>query len=331
MPFSYLLDKIRSAEFSTEPFLHIEINDFFSPEDFAALTAAPEIATVDLKSDEDLFDTLFAAGYKIIGFPGCINDKAKYIQWHKNRKTVSITNSACEGFGVTLRLIETKSPAVSELNEFLNSSVFQQTLAEKFGISLDDVFYDAGIQKYLDGYEISPHPDIRRKALTYMVNVNPAMNSEAQDHHTHYLKFAPNYSYVRSYWEGHPEQDTCWVPWSWCKTEKMQRENNSIVIFSPNNTTMHGVKTNYDHLKSQRTQLYGNLWYHNPPVTTGPEWEDFVVKPRAELISTLTGRIKSAVPTPVKDFIVGMRADKLVVANRLNKKARVPVDGRQVD
>jgi len=320
MAFSYLLDKIRSAEFSADPFLHIQINDFFSPEDFAALAATPEIATVNLKSDEDLFDTLIATGYKIIDFPGCILDKGKYISWHKHRKTVSITNSACEGFGVTLRLIKTHSAAVSELNDFVNSPLFQKTLAEKYGISMDDVFYDAGIQKYLDGYEISPHPDIRRKALTYMVNLNPASDSEAQDHHTHYLKFQPNYSYVQSFWEGHPGLDRCWVPWSWCKTETMQRANNSIVIFSPSNSTMHGVKTNYDHLKSQRTQLYGNLWYHDAPAKAGPEWEDFVIKPRVKLEAlTLKGRLKSAMPKPVKDFIVSRRADKDVIANRLGE------------
>jgi hypothetical protein len=322
MPYTYLLDKIRQAEFTDAPFTHIQINDFFSPEDFAAVTAAPEIATVDLRSDDELFDALIEGGYKIIDFPGCILDRRKYIAWHKDRKAVNtITNSACEGFGMTLRLIQAKSPAIAELNEFLGSTEFQQTLAEKFGIVLDDVFYDAGIQKYLDGYEISPHPDIRRKALTYMVNVNPHPQSETQDHHTHYLKFRPDFSYVQAYWDGHPELDRCWVPWTWCQTEKVQRENNSIVIFSPNNSTMHAVKTHYDHLKSQRTQLYGNLWYHQSPARTGPEWEDFVITPRAERVDlSLKGRIKSAVPRPVKEFIKGRRGvDGDVIADRLSR------------
>lgn len=317
MPFSYLLDKIRSAEFSTEPFQHIQINDFFSPEDFAALTAAPEIATVNLNSDEELFDKLFAAGYKIIDFPGCILDKSKYISWHKERKAVAVTNTACEGFGITLRLVKIESPAIAELNDFLNGSVFQNVLADKFGINMDDVFYDSGIQKYLDGYEISPHPDIRRKALTYMVNLNPAADSEAQDHHTHYLKFQPDYQYVQSFWEGRPDQDRCWVPWNWCKTEKMQRENNSIVIFSPSNTTVHGVKTNYDHLKSQRTQLYGNLWYHANPAKNALQWEDFVIKPRPTLAMSLAGGVKSLVPTPVKNFVAGKRG-KDIIPDRLS-------------
>jgi hypothetical protein len=321
MSYSYLLDKISQATFQVDPFKHIQINDFFSAADFAEITAAPEIATVNLKSDEDLFESLINAGYKIIDFPGCILDKERYLTWHKDRKAVSITNSACEGFGMTLRLMKTQSAAIAELNAFLNSPIFQKTMAEKFGINMDDVFYDAGIQKYLDGYEISPHPDIRRKALTYMVNLNPDPDSEQADHHTHYLKFQPAQSYVQAYWEGHPEQDRCWVPWSWCNTEKVQTQNNSIVIFSPSNSTMHGVKTRYDHLKSQRTQLYGNFWYHAQPAKPGPAWEDFVIKTQSELAElSLKGRIKSAVPVQIKNFMRPKRHDADVIANRLSGK-----------
>lgn len=322
MRFSYLLEKIQAAEFITAPFNHIQIDNFFSAADFAAIIAAPEISIVDLKSDDDLFEALIGRGYKIIDFPGCILDKNKYIQWHKERKSVNtITNSACEGFGMTLRLMQAQSTTISELNEFLNGRVFQEALAEKFGISLECVFYDAGIQKYLDGYEISPHPDTRRKALTYMVNVNPHPQSEAQDHHTHYLKLLPEFDYVKAYWDGHPEQDRCWLPWSWCQTEKIQRANNSIVIFSPDNSTMHAVKTQYDHLRSQRTQLYGNLWYHQTPAKSGPEWEDFVITPGAAKVElSLKGRIKAAVPGPVMEFIKGRRGgSKDVIADRLSQ------------
>ncbi len=75
-----------------------------------------------------------------------------------------------------------------------------------------------------------------------MVNVNPGAGSEERDHHTHYLVFREAYKYVQAYWEGHPETDRCWVPWNWCETRKMQRENNSIVIFSPSNLTMQGSR-----------------------------------------------------------------------------------------
>ena len=52
MTFAYLIAKIRAAEFQTAPFLHFQINDFFSEEHFAQITQAREIALSDLGSDE---------------------------------------------------------------------------------------------------------------------------------------------------------------------------------------------------------------------------------------------------------------------------------------
>ena len=133
-----------------------------------------------------------------------------------------------------------------------------------------------GIQKYLDGYEISPHPDIRKKAATYMVNINPSNESESFNHHTHYLKLKPKYNYVKEFWKGNKDAERLWVPWDWCTTEFLQSKNNSIVIFSPSDETMHGVKADYEHLSTQRTQLYGNLWYLNKETVYAPKWEQFV-------------------------------------------------------
>src|SRR6187455_2316453 len=190
MRFSYLLDKIDAAKLDTVPFRHVEIDGLFSDDDFAAITHAPEIKLKGQASDADLFDALFQAGYKIIEFPGCITDREAYIKWHraKSPKEEHI-HSASEGFGMTLRLVAPNSGTIAELVEFLNSDEFQATLLRKFGVDRGELIYDAGIQKYLDGYEISPHPDIRKKALTYMININPAPQSESIDHHTHYLRF----------------------------------------------------------------------------------------------------------------------------------------------
>jgi hypothetical protein len=304
MNFNYLIDKINAASIDHAPFAHLQINDFFTPEHFSQLIAAPEIALHAVTSDTQLFEMLFAAGYKVISFPGCITDYKAYIDWHRDKSAGHRhNNTACEGFGVTLRLMTPTSPIIDELNQFLASEPFKQAIAAKFAINLDAVYYDGGIQKYLDGYEISPHPDIRRKALTYMVNVNPSAQSAAQDHHTHYLKFRDAYAYVQAYWEGHPHEDRCWVPWDWCESVKQQRENNSIVIFSPNNATVHGVKARYDHFAYQRTQLYGNLWYRDAASLPLPEWEDFVIQPRAKQANSLANSIRAAIPKPVKNFI----------------------------
>jgi hypothetical protein len=325
MSFDYLLSKIQSAPLTSTPYPHIYIADFFSPEHLAAITGAPEIRLSGVTSDQQLFESLFANGYKIIDFPGCITDRDVYMKWHQDKQRGhQKNNSACEGFGVTVRLTEPKSDILNQLLAFMASDAFEDALASRFSIDQSNVRRDFGIQKYLDGYEISPHPDIRQKALTYMVNVNPSEASETADHHTHYLKFRPEYKYVQAYWEGNLDVNRCWVPWEWCESVKTQSANNSIVIFAPSDETMHGVKANYDHLVTQRTQLYGNLWYKELDVAPGPEWEDFTIfrTPATKPEKSLMKKLKAAVPPGIKDLIKGRataRPDDFVITNRLEQ------------
>jgi len=326
LTFDYLLDKINAADFSSDPFKHLFIQDFFNADHLEAITSAPEIKLPAAADDESLFDILFSHGYKIIDFPGCVVDRQQYIDWHKKRGVSHTISTACEGFGMTLRLASPKSAIISDLHTFLVSDQFRDAIARKFEIALDKVFPDSGIQKYLDGYEISPHPDIRRKALTYMVNINPHDDSEVLDHHTHYLHLKPQYQYVQSFWEGNPDKDRCWVPWDWCDTKSLQRDNNSIVIFSPSNDTLHGVKTNYDHLKAQRTQLYGNLWYNECLADTAPSWEDFVIgRPtkKATAIDTLKalvpGKAKELVRSALRGGRLELAGDQNVISDRLGR------------
>lgn len=278
MNFNYVIEKIKNAKISKTPFEHILINDLFKKEDFEKIIQSPEIK-IKAKNDELLFEELFANNYRIIDFPGCTQDFKKYIKWHKNKKKSQITNSSCEGYGVVLRLECSKTSVIELLQEFLNSQEFISAMATKFNINADTCNYDAGIQKYLDGYEISPHPDVRRKALTYMVNLNPSPTSFDDEHHTSYLQFKPEWNYIKEFWKGNKELERCWVPWSWCDIQQQQRNNNSIVIFSPNNESLHAVKANYNHLSNQRTQIYGNLWFKEYCTSVYPRWEDYIIDP----------------------------------------------------
>lgn len=279
--FRYLAEKIAEAPFRQEPFRHVYIDDFLSKEHFAAVLGTPEIAAPAAGSDRELLNVLRERGYKPIPFPGSITDEDKYLRWRKNR-TGKSTHTATEGFGVVLRLTEMRSAILSELNDYLRSDAFNRAVAEKFGVELGACTTDGGIQKYLDGYEISPHPDIRRKAATFMVNINPNERSESSNHHTHYMTFRPERRYVQSFWEGNPDTDRCWVPWSWCDTQFQQTKNNSIVLFAPSDDTLHAVKADYDHLTTQRTQLYGNLWFAENPAANKLEWEDYELSKMAE-------------------------------------------------
>lgn len=282
--FSYILRKIEAAPFRETPFRHLYIENLFEPEHFSELLRSDEIDIGAARDDALLIEKLHQKGFKEIKFPGSTTDVGSYLAWRRNRDDKKHDNAeTCEGFGITFRL-ETISEGtlLHRADSFFKSQEFLSVIARKCGVQLDETSPDNGLQKYLDGYEISPHPDIRAKALTYMINVNPAPQSEALEIHTHYLKFKPEWEYVRQYWEGHPEHDRCWVPWDWCETVAQQKPNNSMVLFSPDNDTLHAIRTRYDHLPFQRTQFYGNLWYKSRPLEGKPNWRDFVVRPTRE-------------------------------------------------
>ncbi len=299
--FSYLIDKIRDADFADYPYKHIQIKDFFEDADFQEIISSPEICVEEAADDQSLLDNLFDRSYRVIEFPGCTTDWKEYLKWHRDKKSVQKTNTACEGYGVVLRLDEPQSPVINALKEFLNSPEFVACITDKYGIDLEKCTYDAGLQKYLDGYEISPHPDIRRKALTFMVNINPSPTSSEERYHTSYLHFKPEWNYISEYWKGNDHADRFWVPWDWCDVKMEQSYNNSIVIFSPAYDTLHAVKADYNHLKYQRTQLYGNLWYTEVPEVSKPRWEDFVIKPSAG-----QGNLKNLIPKGMKSAIKNM-------------------------
>ena len=155
------------------------------------------------------------ADIKSLNFLVVLIDINDYLEWHDNKDSDGGNNflhTACEGFGMTLRLFEPTNSLISDVKSFINSPVFNQVIAEKFLIEYDQCSVDTGIQKYLDGYEISPHPDIRRKAATFMVNINPTQESEQLDHHTHYLKFKESHMYVKKVLEGNPNVERTYCP-----------------------------------------------------------------------------------------------------------------------
>lgn len=280
----YLADKILSAQFINEPFKHIYIEDFFSEEHFNEIIRSKQIVAPKVSTDAELIDKLEEVGYEAIKFPGCITNKNKYLSWLQEKKNEipkelqSWSNTACEGFGMVFRLKKLESDILSNVNDYICGKEFNEAIAQRYDINLEKCYVDSGIQKYLNKYEISPHPDIRKKATTFMVNINPSNASEKMDHHTHYMRFKSEYKYVQKFWETNSDKDRCWVPWEWAETIKTQTKNNSIVIFSPNDDTLHGVKASYDHLVTQRTQLYGNMWYNDVPGPgkNDPTWKDFV-------------------------------------------------------
>lgn len=263
-----LLDKIASAPMLTEPFRHIYIENFLEEDFFKRITHSPDVALPVSRDVDDLFGNLAGAGYGPIEFPGCTKSFDEYRAWLESDLKPQGTHSACEAQGMALRCSSPVSEEVNSLDGFFKTPEFRKLIMERFGIA-SRVTLDCGLQKYLHGYEISPHPDIRQKALTWMLNINPGENTEDLNIHTHYMKFKPEWDFVREFWASNPGSDTCWVPWEWCSTYKRQTANNSLVIFAPGTNTLHAVRARYDHLNTQRTQFYGNLWYRPTNLVRG--------------------------------------------------------------
>lgn len=261
--FHYILEKIKEAKFLTDPFNFLYIEDFLSEEDFVNIIEHEQIKFPSFNKIEQLLEHLKAKDYKQVKFPGCTTSIDEYLDWYykKSKITLPHTKGLTEGFGLVFRLNKSKNTRMADLIQFLNSPIFVDTLMKKFS-KQGKTRVETAIQKYLTGYEISPHPDIRSKCLTYMLNINTIENKEI-DIYTNFMKFKKEYEEIYNFWEEKPEYERSWVPWEWCENVFQQRKNNSITIFSPNNRTLHSVKLSYDCLQQQRTQIYGNLWYNN--------------------------------------------------------------------
>ena len=259
--FNYLLEKIKTSNIIKEPFEHIHIKDFLNDSDLNELINSSQIKIEKAKSDLDIINKLHQNDYEVIDFPGCITDIDKYVEWHSLKNKTNKVHSATSGFGLSFRLKKFQNNSIlEEFNDFSQSEDFCNAMIDKFNLPKDNYTTDIGVQKFLDGYEISPHPGIRRKAVIFMFNINPHNNSEKFEHHTKLLKFKSKYKYIEDLWSITSKVERSWVPWDWCDVEKVQKDNNSIMMFSPNNKSLHADKADYNHLDGQRTLLYGNVW-----------------------------------------------------------------------
>ncbi len=257
--FKYLSEKVLNTEFEDSPFKHLFIEDFLSKEHFELIINDPQIHWDETSNTEELISKLFEKNYIIQKFPGCITDVYEYINRYKNNDfPTGRKGNPVESFGITFRLKSIQNQFIKKLVDYLNGDEFKLALTSKFDIKVNTRIITA-IQKNLSHYEISPHPDVREKSLTYLLNINKDESVDDAQVHTHLLKFKEEWSFIPEYWKTNLSKNRCWVPWEWCETGKICNKNNSIVLFAPGVDTLHAIKMQYDHNKFQRTQLYGNL------------------------------------------------------------------------
>jgi hypothetical protein len=277
MEFEYIIEKIKNAEIIQTPFPHLDIKNFLSNEHLQLIINEKQIHFEEKTTNDEVYNELIENNWKIQNFPGCISNWSDYKKYIEDGKIYSSNNNPVENIGITFRLQSYKNETIRDLLEFMNSNKFHKSLKDKFNIK-DETTIITAIQKNLTGYEISPHPDIRQKCLTYLLNINNNSEIEKLDCNTHLLEFKDEYKYIQEYWTKNKNINRCWVPWEWCNTIKKMSDNNSMVVFYPddNPSTLHAIKLNYNHLKYQRTQIYGNLMYKNSPQYKPNNYKDFI-------------------------------------------------------
>ena len=249
--FDYIARKIMGAPFEMHPFRHLHLQNLLTPEhlqtlqEFSRVPHAPNLS--------QLHGQLIKRGYAVQTFPGCAaNFPAYRKQFQKRSFTPQHTDLEMKRVGLAYRLSD-RHPLVDYFQ-----TVLPRVFAEKFQLPVGETTSVAGIQKYLAGYEISPHPDVREKALTYLLNLENVGPNGA----THLCQFKPKYQTMKTLWQTHPQVNRSWVPWSWCTIAKSISNVNEMVVFAPGNDTLHAVDLGiYPHNQYQRTHLYGNMMY----------------------------------------------------------------------
>ena len=235
--------------------------NFLNKDHFELIVNHDQIHFDECKDVKELINELKKRHYEIQSFPGCSTDLNDYLDrlkkdiWSNDRNGTPI-----KSFGITLRLKKYLNARIESIVNFLSGHQFEAALKKKFSIT-QETYGITAIQKNLSKYEITPHPDTRRKAMTYLLNINKGDFVEDYNVHTHLLKFKKDYEKIYQIWKEKTSYDRCWVPWDLCKSVKTIKKNNTIVIFPTTNKSLHAVKMDYPHCKFQRTQIYGNLMY----------------------------------------------------------------------
>lgn len=279
--FDYLLDRVRDAEWVSEPFPHLEIYPFLSDEHLHDLVTDPDVTLPPFNSSRHLIKTLMTRGYEVQQFPGSITSIPTYLEeleklpCHSREESIALNEMV--GRGLTMRLKETKSDVsgsktYSRLLAFMNSEDWRDALLNKFNITRETTIFSA-IQKYLKKYIISPHPDHKTKALTYVMNINRDEEAAARaEAGTNLFAIDPNNQWVERVWKN-CTFERAWIPWQWARRAKTINENNNMLVFSPHESSLHGIHLDYDHLQWQRTQLYGNAFYRHANGGVDVQWQ----------------------------------------------------------
>lgn len=168
--FDYILQKISNAKILDYPFLHLDIKNFLSDEHLKLILNENQVHFNEVDDHDELKNKLLNNGWAIHNFPGCVNNWKEYTRYLKKSEKYNSLDPV-QRVGITFRLKYYQNEKIRRLVKFMNGASFHSVLRKKFNIIRDTSIISA-IQKNLTGYEISPHPDVRGKCLTYLLNIN---------------------------------------------------------------------------------------------------------------------------------------------------------------
>ena len=231
--FNYVLKRIKKSKIIKEPFPHIEIGNFLKKKHYEELLQNLLIKNLDQ------IDKKYILQY----YPGAKLENLKLAE----RPT---------GLGLVFKLKkESYSSLMKEFDSFLISREFIETICEKLNASSEGWnLYE--YNKDLNGYEISPHPDVTGKLVTYQINFSDE-NLKFYNLSTrlHSIKEEAKQKIAKlSSFRLRP-----WGEWHWFDVAKqIHFRKNNFFAFAPSSTSYHSVKLeNYPENIEQRTMLRG--------------------------------------------------------------------------
>lgn len=230
----YIIDKIKKSEIIDRPFPHIIISNLLEENDLIDIL---NIINIDNLHSID-------KKYTKVQYPGA-----------KNTNDDIITRPTGTGCVYSLKQEYYKKV---KLNDILNSVEFKEALFNKLNISKNiDGWNVHQINKDLNGYEISPHPDITGKVITYQINLS---NTDELNNYDLSTKFHSIKSeYLNNIDKLKIKKNRPWGKWEWFDEGKsIPYEKNTFMAFAPSDISYHSVKLqDYPQEKYQRTMLRG--------------------------------------------------------------------------
>lgn len=230
----YLLNKINNVNVIQEPFPHIIISNFFNDDDLNNI-----LNNININKLSDI-----NSKYEKTYYPGAINKKINLLKRPSGKGLV---------YSLKRNILQNNSSLIY----FLDSDKLKEVLFNKFNKKNIDGWNVYQINKDLNGYEISPHPDVTGKVITYQINLTNTNYLNNYNLSTKLHKIKPEYK--NKIEELKKKETRPWGKWEWFDEGiHIPYIKNTFFAFAPSDNTYHSVKLeNYPQDNFQRTMLRG--------------------------------------------------------------------------